>query len=225
MTSFHDVTIPDLPISACRCAREMILFLFLWFSGWVRWYTLLIFYLHDVLTSGRHVMTSQNLVYLSKLVDVLDSWFFFCFYDFFDDWDDKRHCLFLCDIVTSWRHFTTSQYLIYLSQLVDVLEKVDSFLFPWFIRSLSSKMYLIFYLCHALTSWRHVMMSQSLHHLSQLSNSLKRWFFWCCDGFSCWWFRDCNRSCISGMISCHNVTSYRHVITKHHPTTLIVSCS
>ena len=31
MTLCHDVTKPDLPISACRCARKLILFLFPWF--------------------------------------------------------------------------------------------------------------------------------------------------------------------------------------------------
>ena len=34
---------------------------------------LLIFYLYDVVTSWRHVVMSQNLIYLSKLRDVLES--------------------------------------------------------------------------------------------------------------------------------------------------------
>ena len=37
MTSCHDVTKPDLPISACRCARKLLLFLFPWVLGhWVQ---------------------------------------------------------------------------------------------------------------------------------------------------------------------------------------------
>ena len=77
-----DVTKPDLPISACRCARKLILFLFLWFFRSLSSNLLLIFHLCDHVTSWRHVMTSQNLIYLSQLVDVLESWFFFCFYGF-----------------------------------------------------------------------------------------------------------------------------------------------
>ena len=86
MTSCHDVTKPDLPISACWCARTLILFLFLWFFGSLSSLALLIFHLLDVLTSWRHVMTSQSLIFLSQLVDVLESWFFFCFYGFLGHW-------------------------------------------------------------------------------------------------------------------------------------------
>ena len=83
MTSCHDVTKPDLPISACRCARKLILFLFPWFFRSLSSKMLLDFHLCDAVTSWRHVMTSLNLFYLSQLVDVLESWFFFCFHGFF----------------------------------------------------------------------------------------------------------------------------------------------
>ena len=73
MTSCHDVTKPDLPISACRCARELILFLFPWFFESLSSKMLLIFYLCDDVTSRHHVMTSQNLIYLSQLLDGLES--------------------------------------------------------------------------------------------------------------------------------------------------------
>ena len=76
-TSFHDVTKPDSPISACRLARKLILFLFSWFFRSLSSQMLLIFNFCDAVTSWRHVMTSLNLIYLSQLVDVLESWFFF----------------------------------------------------------------------------------------------------------------------------------------------------
>ena len=86
MTSCHDVTKLDLPISASRWARKFILFSFPWFSRSLNSKILMIFHLYDVVTSWRHVMTSLNLIYLSQLVDVLESWFFFCFYGFSGHW-------------------------------------------------------------------------------------------------------------------------------------------
>ena len=81
---------------------------------------LLILHLYDAVTSWRHVMTSQILIYLSQLVDVLEIWFFFCFHGFFRSLSSKMSLIFhLNDAVTSWRHVMTSQNLIYLSQLVD----------------------------------------------------------------------------------------------------------
>ena len=120
-------------LSAYRCARKLILFLFHGFLGhWVQkcyWF----FSLCDDVTSWRHVMTSQNLIYLSQLLDVLESWFFFCFHGFFRSLSSKMLLIFqLCDDVTSWRHVMTSQNLIYLSQLVDVLESWFFFCFHVF---------------------------------------------------------------------------------------------
>ena len=51
MTSCHDVTKPDLPISACRSARKLILFLFPWFFRSPSSERLLIFHLRDDVTS------------------------------------------------------------------------------------------------------------------------------------------------------------------------------
>ena len=169
---------------------------------------LLIFYLCDDVTSWRHVMTSQNLIYLSQLPDVLESWFFFCFHGFLGHWVQKCYWFFIC--VMTWRHDVMSwrqQNLIYLSQLPDVLESWFFFLFPWFCRSLSSKMLLIFHLCDDVTSWRHVMTSQNLIYLSQLPDVLESWFFFCFHGFlghwvqkfywffSFVWWRDVTTSC------------------------------
>ena len=116
MTSCHDVTKPGLPISACRCTRELNLFLFLWFFRSLSSKLSLIFHLCDDVTSWRHVMTSRNLVYLSQLVDVLESWFFFCFYGFLGHWVQKFEwfsilSMFLRRDVMSWRHKNCFTYL------------------------------------------------------------------------------------------------------------------
>ena len=55
----------------------MILFLFLWYFESPSSKKLIISHLFDAVTSWRHVMTSLNLIYLSQLVDVLESGFFF----------------------------------------------------------------------------------------------------------------------------------------------------
>ena len=160
MTSCHDVTKPDLPISACRCARKLILFLFPWFFRSLSSKMLILSHLCFAVTSWRHVMTALNLIYLSQLVDVLEIWFFLCFQVFFRSPSSKMPVTFyFCDSVTSWRHVMTSLNLIHLSQLVEELE--SSFFFcshgivghwvqkDWwfFIRMISWR--------HDVMSWRH----------------------------------------------------------------------
>ena len=107
----HDVTEPTIHISACRCARKLILFLFPWFFRSLSSKMLLTSHLCDDVTSWRHVMTSQNPIYLSQLVDVLESWFFFCFHSFLGHWVQKCYLFFICvitwrHVVMSWRHKT-----------------------------------------------------------------------------------------------------------------------
>ena len=106
MTSCHDVTKLDLPISACRCARKLILFLFSWIFRSVSSNMLLIFYLSDDVTSWRHVMTSQNLVYSSQLVDVLKRWFFL-------HWDGLRVAevkYVIISVFAWWHHVMSYRY-------------------------------------------------------------------------------------------------------------------
>ena len=95
MTSCHDDTKPDLPISACTCARKLILFLFPWFFRSLSSKMLLIFNFCDAVT-WRHVMTSLNMIYLYQLVDMLESWFFFCFHGFLSHWVQKCYWFFTC---------------------------------------------------------------------------------------------------------------------------------
>ena len=160
LTSCHDVTKPDLPISACRCARKMILIGFHGFllGHWVQrchWFFIFL-----------DVMMSLNLIHLSEAISAC-----------------------------KWAR------------------KFILFLFPWFCRSLSSKILMIFHSYDVVTSWRHVMTSEKLLYLSQVMNSLERWS---CSGFHSFSgcsFSKCWCSCICGMISCHDVTSWRHVNT------------
>ena len=102
MTSCHDVTKLDLPISACRCARKLILFLFPGIFRSLSSKMILIFHVCDDVMSWRHVMTSQNLIYLSQFVDLLESWFFFCFHGILGHWVRTCNCFFIC--VMTWRH-------------------------------------------------------------------------------------------------------------------------
>ena len=110
MTSQHDAPKLIFPISACRCARKMILFLFLWNFGLLSSKMLSVLYLHDDVTSWRHIMTSchdvKNRLYCSQLVEVLERWFFFCFYSFPAFLVQK--CYRFCVCMMSWRHDVTS---------------------------------------------------------------------------------------------------------------------
>ena len=142
MTSCHDVTKPDLSISACRWARKLILFLFPWFFRSLSSKMLFISHLCYAVTSWRHVMTSLNLIHLSELVDELESWFFFCFHGFVGQWVKKIDVFSLVwchDVVTSWRHVMTSQKLFNLSQVMNSLERWSCSGFHCFSGCLFSK--------------------------------------------------------------------------------------
>ena len=92
-------------ISAWKCARELISFSFLRFVWWLNSTWLLLSYLHDGITSGNDVMTSFNMLYLSQLIDVLERWFFFCFfYSILGCQVQKYHLffIFICGHVTKW---------------------------------------------------------------------------------------------------------------------------
>ena len=129
MTSYHDVTKPDLPISACRCASKLILFLFSWFLGhrvqkcyW--FFTCVMLWRHDVI-SWRHVMMSLNLIHLSSSAcRCTRKLICFCFHKFFKSLSSKMLMIFNCfNVLASWRHVMTSQKLFHLSQVMDLLER------------------------------------------------------------------------------------------------------
>ena len=157
MTSCHDVTKPDLPISACGCVRKLILFLFLWFFSSLSSNLLLIFHLYNHVTSWRHVMTSHNQILpisacrcARKLILSLFLWFFKSLSS------NLLLISHLCDHMTSWRHVMTSHNQIYLSQLVDVLE---SWFFFCFYGFLGHWVQICYWFLICVITWRHDVMS------------------------------------------------------------------
>ena len=159
MTSCHDVTKPDLPISACICARKLILFLFPWFFRSLSSKMLLNFsfvWRLDVMTSC-HDVTKPDLpisacMCARKLILFLFPWFF-------RSLSSKMLLIFhLCDDVTSWCHDVTKPDLLISARRW--ARELILFLFPWFFRSLSSKIWMIFNFVYVLASWRHVMTSR-----------------------------------------------------------------
>ena len=172
MTSCHDVTKPDLSISACRCARKLILCLFPWFFRSLSSKIIFIFHLCYAVTSWRHVMMSLNLIHLSQLVDELESWFFFCFHGFVGHWVQKNWCFFhSCDVMTSfrhdvmsWRHRNCLTYLRLWIHWID--DRVQDSIFSWL---LILEMLVFMYLWDDIMSWRHVMTSRQ--YLASLYSS------------------------------------------------------
>ena len=102
------------------------------------------FWVTDVVTSWCHVMTSQNLNYLSQLRDVLESWFFFVSMDSFVV-DFKNIIKFLIvrcrDVMTSCHSVAKPD--LPKSQLLnlEMCWKVDFFLFPWIFGQRVQKFY------------------------------------------------------------------------------------
>ena len=156
MTSCHDVTKPDLPISACRCARKLIIFLFPWFFRSLSSKMSSFFYFCDAVTSWRHVMTSLNLIHLSQLVDELESWFFFCFHGFLGHWVQKYRWFFIRMMswrhdVMSWRHKNCLTYLrLWIHWKDDRVQDSMVFLVAY-SRNVS---------VHVFVGWYHVMTSR-----------------------------------------------------------------
>ena len=121
----HEVTELTIYISQLIAVLELklILFLFPWIFRSLSSKMLLISHLCDDVTSWRHAMTSQNLIYLSQLVDVLESWFFFCFHGFLGHWVRKYSIFFICVMtwrhgVMSWRHVNTYHHPTAFTDLV-----------------------------------------------------------------------------------------------------------
>ena len=162
MTSQHDAPKLIFSISACRCARKMILF-FVSMKLWVAEFENVVSF---VFAWWRHVMTSchdvKNRRYsISACRSArLERWFFFCFYSFpaRSVWICYR---FLClhDVITSWRDVMTSQNSFLLYQLVDVLKwwytciSVD--ISVWWVPSHHRVCICMMSLCYNGTSWRH----------------------------------------------------------------------
>ena len=140
-----------------------------------------VLYLHDDVTSWRHVMTSKTDGTLSQLVEVLQRWFFFCFYSFPVCLVQKcyRFCVFH-DVMTSWRDVMTWQNSLLLYQLVDILKW-------WYtcipvIMSIAgfqaNIVYVLAWCLHVIT-WRHdvtKIITWRQETSSQPANELESWF-------------------------------------------------
>ena len=128
-----------------------------------------------------------------------------------------------CDDMTSCHDVTKPAW--FTSQLVvDVLESWFFFVSMVFWVS-DFKLLTIFYMyvflfvcCHVMTSRHDVIKPAS--PISACGWARK--MILCFHGFTGGWFRKCYHSCICVMTSRHNVTSWRHVITWRHPTTIIL---
>ena len=176
---------------------------------------MIIFHLFFAVTSWRHVMTSLNLIYLSQLVDVLESWFFSCFHSFFRSLSSKMPLTFyFCDSVTSWRHVMTSLNLIHLSQLVEELESSFFFCLHGFVGHWVRKDWWFFI---RMISWRHDVMSW--RH-KNCSTYLRLWIHWKDDRV-----QDSTVFLVahSRKVSVHVFVGWYHVMTSRHDVTSILN--
>ena len=159
MTSRHDATKLIFRISACRCARKMILFLFLWYFGLVSSKMLSFLYLHDDVTSWRHVMTSKTGYTLSQLVEVLERWFFFVSIVFRLAWSENVIVFVFawCHDVMTWRHDVTKLISPISAGRCSKMMKHMYFCryFGWWVPSNHRVCTCMMYSCNNVTSWRH----------------------------------------------------------------------
>ena len=114
-TSCHDVTNPDVPISACRCARKVILFCFYGFLGhWVwKCYWILFVQCCDVMTSYHDVTKPDLPISACRCPRKMIIFLFPCF---LGDWVQNCQRFFIymmssCHDVMSWRHKVCFIYL------------------------------------------------------------------------------------------------------------------
>ena len=152
----------------------------------------------------------------------------FCFYDILSHWVQNCYSFFICMMlwrhdVMSWRHTVTKPDLPISACICT--RKLILFLFPWFFRSPSSKMLLMFYLYDPVTSWRHVMTSQSLNILYQLVYVLESWFFF----VSMFFFKSLSSNIWMIFNFVYVLASWRHVMTWRQylssPNSTYWSCS
>ena len=140
--------------------------------------------LHDVMTSWRNVMMSQNSLLLYQLVDVLKWWYTCTSIDISVAGFQAIivYALAWCFYVITWRHDVTKittwlqeTNCLHLNLLMCSIS--DSIPFPWFRWWLNSTWLLSSYLHDVITSRNDVMTSFNMLYLSQLVDVLARWFF------------------------------------------------
>ena len=160
---------------------------------------------HSVCTS-RHEITKLTILNLACKFARKIILFFCLLWCFGSKKSLSSKCYYVwCPDVMSWRHKTWFTYLRLENR--DMLESCFfAFKFFWF------KVLLNFYLYDALTSWRHVMTSQNLIHLSHLVSVdvLWKWFFLCFHVFFYHWVWKFNLFFICLMLWRHNVMLWHH---------------
>ena len=142
--------------------------------------------LHDVMTSWRDVMTSQNSLLLYQLVDVL-VWWYTCIPVIIPIAGFQANIVYVlawCLHVLTWRHDVTKiitwrQETNCLHPSLQMCSRADSISFLWFRWLLNSSWLLSLYLHDGITSRNDVMTSLNMLYLSQLVDVLARWFFFC----------------------------------------------
>ena len=160
-------------------------------------------------------MTSQNFIYLSQLVDMLESWSLSRFHDFWVTYFEMLLTFsFVLCLMTSCHDVTEPDLPVSACRYA---RKLILFLFPWFFWSPNLKMLLIFYVCDVLTSWRYVM-SQSLLHLSQIADSLEKWIFSC---FQVFLVADYENVIVNVFVGWYHVISCRHDVASILSITLL----
>ena len=171
----HDVKKRADFITACKCARALISFLFLWFRWWLNSTWLLSLYLHDGITSGNDAMTSLNMLYLSQLVDVLERWFFFCFYSDLGCKIKKYHlfCILICGHVTTWCYdvmtwlYDVTKLILSISTCVVTGQMIRSLpVYTWLFGLLNHKMSLLNVIALVLAWWLYFMQWRHDHDVS-----------------------------------------------------------
>ena len=156
MTSCHDVTKPDLPISAYWCARKLILFLFPWFFSTLSskmslsflflWCRDVMKSCHDVTKLGLPISACR---WARKLIH-------FCFHGFLGHWVQKYWWFFIRMMswrhdVMSWRHKNCLTYLrLWIHWKDDRVQDSMVFLVAY-SRNVS---------VHVFVGWYHVMTSR-----------------------------------------------------------------
>ena len=149
-----------LHLSLQMCSRADSIFVsVIVFGGWTQ-LGYLSSYLHDGITSRNDVMTSLNMLYLSQLVEVLERWFFFCFYSFLACLVQK--CYRFCVCMMSWHVMTWRHDVTKLTSPISACRCSKVMIHIYFCRYFSCWVpsyydvcTCMMFSCHNMTSWRH----------------------------------------------------------------------
>ena len=221
MTSCHAHDVKNhavLLISVCRIDRKVIIFLFLWLFGLLSSKMLLFLFLHDVITSWRNAMTSQNSLFLYQFVNVLNWWYRFISVNISVAEFQTIIVVFICMIcfpVITWHHDVTEIILLrqetyFLHLSLQVCSRANSIFVSVISLVAELNFVIVIYLHYGRTSRNDVMTSLNMLYLSQLVEVLEIWFFFCFYSILGDWVQKYHRFYIC---ICGYVISWRHDVT------------